>query len=58
MSTEDPTKLNITTSSGKDVKNTNMLKGEASDSLSGKNALKTYETGGPEKGKLGGLPLR
>lgn len=58
METKDPTKMNITTSSGKDVKDTHQLKGEAADSLSGKNVTKTYETGSTSNGKLGGLPLR
>lgn len=48
----------ITTSSGKDVKDTKQLSGEASDSLSGKNETKEYKTGGSSPGKLGGMPSR
>lgn len=45
-----------TTSSGKDVKDTQQLKGEASDSLSGKNETKQYTTGSTPIGKTGGKP--
>lgn len=45
----------VTTSSGKDVKDTSMLKGEAKDSLKGTNETKQYETSGSaKKGPLGG----
>lgn len=46
----------ITTGSGSDVKSTSQLKGEAKDSLSGKNEVTEYTTGGSDKGKLGGKP--
>lgn len=47
----------VTTDSGKDCCDTQMLKGEASDSLSGTNKTEQYSTGGsPPKGKLGGEP--
>jgi hypothetical protein len=47
--------MEVTTSSGQDVRDTNMLKGEAKDSLSGKNTTKEYTTsGGAKTGKLGG----
>jgi len=36
----------LTTSSGKDVKDTKMLSGEAKDSLSGKNTTTEYTTSG------------
>lgn len=36
----DPRDLVVNSSSGKDVKDTQMLKGEAQDSLSGKNTTK------------------
>ena len=45
----------VTTSSGKDVKDTMQLKGEAKDSLSGKNETKEYHTGSTSMGKLGGM---
>ena len=48
----------ITTGSGSDVKSTQQLKGEAKDSLTGKNEMKEYTVGGADKGKLGGLPSR
>lgn len=48
--------MSVTTSSGKDVKDTSQLKGEAKDSLSGKNDTKQYHTGGTSPGKLGGMP--
>jgi hypothetical protein len=47
----------VTTSTGKDVKDTKQLSGEASDSLSGKNSTTQYgNSGGVDKGNLGGLP--
>lgn len=48
----------FTTSSGKDVKDTDMLKGKAQDSLFGKNVTKQdVRSGGKsEFGKLGGTP--
>lgn len=48
--------LVITTSTGKDVKDTKQLSGEAKDSLTGKNDLKQYETSGGCSGPYGGLP--
>ena len=36
--------------------NTMQLKGEAKDSLSGKNEVTEYTTGAADKGKLGGTP--
>jgi hypothetical protein len=53
-----PRNKTYTTGSGKDVKSTKQIKGEASDSLTGKNETKEYTTGGFEKGKLGGMPSR
>lgn len=45
----------VDTSDGTDVKDTNMLKGEAKDSLSGKNSTTQYETTGSARvGPLGG----
>lgn len=38
--------LVVTTSSGKDVRDTKMLSGEAKDSLHGKNELKQHTTSG------------
>lgn len=47
----------FTTSSGKPVCDTSMLKGEAKDSLSGTNVLKQYTTSGDAApGKMGGMP--
>ena len=48
----------ITTSSGKDVKDTKQISGEAKDSLSGKNELKEYTTSSSPTGSgpWGGLP--
>jgi hypothetical protein len=46
----------ITTGSGQDVKSTQQLKGEAKDSLSGRNEVTEYITGSTDKGKLGGMP--
>jgi hypothetical protein len=48
--------MSVTTNSGKDVKDTSQLKGEAKDSLSGKNETKQYHTGSHAAGKLGGMP--
>jgi hypothetical protein len=45
----------VTTSSGKDVKDTMQLKGEAKDGLSGKNETKAYHTGSTSMGKTGGM---
>lgn len=42
-----------TSSSGKNVKDTTQLKGEAKDSLSGTNKTEQYETTAPSNGKLG-----
>lgn len=48
----------FTTSSGTDVKDTKMLKGEAMDSLTGKNTVKPDMRNGGKStfGRLGGLP--
>jgi len=47
----------VTTSTGKNVTDTNVLKGEASDSLTGKNSTMQYSnSGGIDKSNLGGLP--
>jgi len=49
--------LVVTTGTGKDVKDTNQLKGEAKDSLGGKNELKQYyNSGTTASGPYGGLP--
>jgi hypothetical protein len=49
--------LEITTKSGEHVCDTDMLKGEAKDSLSGTNVLKQYEKSGEASpGPHGGLP--
>jgi len=48
--------MEVTTGSGKDVRDTDQLSGEAKDSLSGSNLLRQYETSGFDKGKLGGMP--
>lgn len=44
----------VTSSSGKNVKDTMQLKGEAKDSLTGTNSTKQYETNNPSFGTLGG----
>lgn len=44
----------FTTSSGKDVKDTKMLKGEAENSLSGSNSTVQDMRGGPSIGRTGG----
>ena len=47
----------ITTETGKDVKQTEMISGQASDSLSGKNSTTQYTTSGKSaEGPYGGLP--
>lgn len=43
----------VTSSSGKCVEDTQQLKGEAKDSLSGKNSTVQHETSFPSPGKLG-----
>lgn len=43
----------VTSSSGKNVKDTSQLKGEAKDSLSGTNSTTQYETSAPGNGTLG-----
>lgn len=55
---KDVVNMTFSTSSGKDVKDTQMLKGEAKDSLFGKNTTKQdVRSGGKsEFGKLGGQP--
>lgn len=55
METKNLRTMKITTSSGKDVKDTMQLKGEAKDSLKGTNTTEQYTTsGGVPKGALGG----
>jgi len=48
----------FSTSSGKDVKDTSQLKGEASNSLSGTNSTTQFEKSGSGSpgGKMGGMP--
>lgn len=46
----------FTTSSGKDVKDTQMLKGEAHNSLTGKNSTVQDARSGGVTGKTGGRP--
>ena len=48
----------ITTETGKDVTQTQMISGQASDSLSGKNSTVQYTTSGGASGNgpFGGLP--
>lgn len=45
----------FSSTSGKDVKDTSMLKGEAKDSLSGTNVTKQFETSVSIGGKKGGM---
>lgn len=47
----------FTTNSGKDVKDTSMISGQAKDGLSGKNSTTQYETTGSmnSQGPLGGM---
>lgn len=58
LRSSDVLKMTFTTSSGTDVKDTKMLKGEAQNSLTGKNVTKPdVRSGGKESfGSLGGLP--
>jgi hypothetical protein len=52
--TKDPVEMVPSMSMGKDVKDTKMLKGEASkDSLHGKNEVKEYKPGAKAPGTLG-----
>lgn len=46
--------VKVTSSSGKDVKDTSQLKGEAKDSLSGKNVTEQFETSWSPSGPYGG----
>lgn len=46
----------FTTSSGKDVKDTQMLKGEAKNSLHGTNSTVQDQRSSSSPGKTGGLP--
>ena len=48
----------ITTSSGKDVKDTMQIKGEAKSSaaFNMKNSMKEYASGSMQKGAMGGKP--
>ena len=43
----------VTSTSGKNVRDTKQLSGEAKDSLSGKNSTEQYETTMPSMGTLG-----
>lgn len=45
----------FSSTSGKDVKDTSQLKGEAKDSLSGTNVTKQFETSMPIPGPHGGM---
>jgi hypothetical protein len=54
MREENLRDLVITTGSGKDVEDTDMLKGEAKDSLSGKNVLKQHMVEAPPTKDIGG----
>jgi len=57
MDTPNLRKMTVTTSTGKDVKDTKQLSGEAKNSLSGSNSTTQYgNSGGVDKGSLGGLP--
>ncbi len=47
--------VEISSTSGKDVKDTSQLKGEAKDSLSGTNVTKQFETSTPIGGPYGGM---
>lgn len=54
---DNPRTMTVTTASGKDVKDTQQLKGEAKDSLSGKNVTKQHYNSGPAApGPHGGKP--
>lgn len=55
---KDVTNMTFTTSTGKDVKDTKMLSGEAQNSLFGKNVTKqdVRSEGKSSFGKLGGMP--
>lgn len=44
----------VTTSSGKDVRDTKMLSGEAKDALHGKNELKQHTSSDKPSGPFGG----
>lgn len=57
LRSSDVRNMTFTTSSGTDVKDTKMLKGEAQNSLTGKNTTKPDSRAGGEKGKTGGLPM-
>lgn len=48
----------VTTASGKDVKDTMMIKGEAKNSaaFTMKNSMKEYSSGPMKKGPMGGKP--
>lgn len=57
MKVPDLRDMEVTTKSGEHVCDTDMLKGEAKDSLSGTNVLKQYTTSGESNpGKDGGMP--
>lgn len=47
--------VSFSSTSGKDVKDTSQLKGEAKDSLSGKNVTKQFETSASIPGPYGGM---
>ena len=58
LRSSDVINMSFTTGSGTDVKDTKMLKGEAQNSLTGKNSTKpdSRSMGKSSFGKLGGLP--
>ena len=57
MNIPDLRNMEVTTSSGSHVCDTQQLKGEAKDSLSGTNVLKQYTTSGDSApGATGGMP--
>lgn len=49
--------MSFTSTMSNDVKDTKMLKGEAQDSLTGKNTTKPDQRNGIDGGKKGGLPM-
>lgn len=57
MKVPDLRNMEVTTKSGTHVCDTDQLRGEAKDSLSGTNVLKQYTTSGEAApGKSGGMP--
>lgn len=55
MDIKDIRNAQFSSTSGKDVKDTSQLKGEAKDSLSGKNVTKEFTTSTPIGGPYGGM---